>query len=398
MKIMIRGFMKTSSLLTLVAATGLILGNSAYAPANAADLGGGGCCADLEERVAELEATTARKGNRVVSLQIYGEVSRGLLYWDAKQGTAADIAADTTAGEVTTAGASDSDAELIDEDGSFVGFQGSATLRPGWTAGYSIKLDTNGVQAGNVTINNNYLWIESEQLGRISIGEASTATDGIAHIVLAKTYSHSGAYQNTTYTTTVGGTYGDFDGGRGDAIRYDSPSIYGFILSASWSNDPDSSSDGSIVSDNEYWDVTLRYSAEYNAFRVAAGIGYTDSEQTGGGDFEIVQGSASIMHIPTGFFLSFSGGNRETAGVTTDEDYWYLNGGVERAFMPQGKTTFYGEYGQYDDSDDDTMFGFGIVQTFDAAAMDLYAKYRNVEEDDNDDNFTTFFVGATIHF
>ena len=42
--------------------------------ARAADLGGD-CCADLEERVAELEATTARKGNRRVSLTISGQVS-----------------------------------------------------------------------------------------------------------------------------------------------------------------------------------------------------------------------------------------------------------------------------------------------------------------------------------
>lgn len=41
--------------------------------AHAADLGGN-CCADLEERVAELEATTARKGNRKISLTITGWV------------------------------------------------------------------------------------------------------------------------------------------------------------------------------------------------------------------------------------------------------------------------------------------------------------------------------------
>ncbi len=49
--------------------------------AGAADLGGG-CCADLEERIAELEATTARKGNRVVSLQITGAVNEALMIWD----------------------------------------------------------------------------------------------------------------------------------------------------------------------------------------------------------------------------------------------------------------------------------------------------------------------------
>src|SRR5690606_27084652 len=47
----------------------------------AADLGGD-CCADLEERIAELEATTARKGNRKVSLEVYGQVNQGILFWD----------------------------------------------------------------------------------------------------------------------------------------------------------------------------------------------------------------------------------------------------------------------------------------------------------------------------
>ena len=50
--------------LALVLGVGLLIGT---APARAADLGGD-CCADLEERIAELEATAARKGNRKVSL------------------------------------------------------------------------------------------------------------------------------------------------------------------------------------------------------------------------------------------------------------------------------------------------------------------------------------------
>ncbi|SDP51807.1 hypothetical protein SAMN04488061_3266, partial [Filomicrobium insigne] len=55
---------------------------AAYATnASAADLGGD-CCADLEERVAELEATTARKGNRKVSLEVYGQVTTAVMWWD----------------------------------------------------------------------------------------------------------------------------------------------------------------------------------------------------------------------------------------------------------------------------------------------------------------------------
>ena len=48
---------------TILVTGGLILGTSVSA--QAADLGGD-CCGDLEERIAELEATTARKGNRKV--------------------------------------------------------------------------------------------------------------------------------------------------------------------------------------------------------------------------------------------------------------------------------------------------------------------------------------------
>ena len=65
--------MKKYSLGALVAA-GLLVGGLSAGSASAADLGGN-CCADLEERIAELEATTARKGNRKVSLTVSGWVA-----------------------------------------------------------------------------------------------------------------------------------------------------------------------------------------------------------------------------------------------------------------------------------------------------------------------------------
>jgi hypothetical protein len=49
--------------------------------AQGADLGGD-CCADLEERIAELEVTTARKGNRKVSVTITGYVTKQIMFWD----------------------------------------------------------------------------------------------------------------------------------------------------------------------------------------------------------------------------------------------------------------------------------------------------------------------------
>ena len=70
---MIGSGIKSVSVLALLTASGMMFAM----PANAADLGGN-CCADLEERVADLEATTVRKGNRKVSLQLYGQVSQSV--------------------------------------------------------------------------------------------------------------------------------------------------------------------------------------------------------------------------------------------------------------------------------------------------------------------------------
>ncbi len=65
---MVRGLSVKSRFLLGAGATVLLgaLGGVPL-PAKAADLGGD-CCADLEERVAELEATTVRKGNKKVSV------------------------------------------------------------------------------------------------------------------------------------------------------------------------------------------------------------------------------------------------------------------------------------------------------------------------------------------
>jgi hypothetical protein len=65
----------------LILAIWALVGGESWRPAAAADLGDN-CCADLEERMAELEATAVRKGNRRVSLTLSGQVVRSMLYWN----------------------------------------------------------------------------------------------------------------------------------------------------------------------------------------------------------------------------------------------------------------------------------------------------------------------------
>ncbi|MEE8297158.1 MAG: porin, partial [Hyphomicrobium sp.] len=108
-------------------AAGLLAGGLTASSASAADLGGN-CCADLEERIAELEATTARKGNRKVSLTISGWVAEQVMWWDD---------------------------DFTDESNVYVGgigttlsshfkMTGSAQISPGWSAGYVIHVEVFG--------------------------------------------------------------------------------------------------------------------------------------------------------------------------------------------------------------------------------------------------------------
>jgi predicted porin len=425
------------------------MGNFAYAPARAADLGGG-CCADLEERVAELEATTARKGNRVVSLQVYGQVNKALLIWDDGH---------------------DSDAYVVDNDnsGSRIGFQGSAKMKPGWTAGYNIELDiqdsasdkvygryantgnsnntaTNADEgtfntAGNIGAENeiviryNYAWIESERLGRISLGQYSTAADGVTEIVLGNSLRNSGLDHGSDFLIRFPGTSttslirldqfaSDFDSARDDVVRYDSPTIYGFILSASWG-------------DNDYHDIALRFKSEWNSIRIAAGIGYQWDASGDGtifndtsafGDAEALTGSISIMHVPTGIYGAFAAGRLDTevSGPVDSASFWYAQLGLERKWLPYGTTTIYGEYGHYKDQaalfsntnsssldqlgvlseSEATRWGLGIVQKFDSAALELYAQATfwsfDATTDEgvgiNFEDLTTIMIGSRIKF
>ncbi|HLB06509.1 MAG TPA: porin, partial [Alphaproteobacteria bacterium] len=108
-----------------LAAAGLLAGGLSVSSASAADLGGN-CCADLEERIAELEATTARKGNRKVSLTISGWVGEQVMFWD-----------DGDEQNVYVGG-------LGTTINSNVKFTGQATISPGWSAGYVIHVEVYG--------------------------------------------------------------------------------------------------------------------------------------------------------------------------------------------------------------------------------------------------------------
>src|SRR5688572_30050556 len=127
------GLWRSTSSAALFAAVGLFMGSVAMPSAKAADLGGD-CCADLEERVAELEATTARKGNRKVSLTISGQVTTAVMAWDNGDRSDVYIVDPPTVG------------------GTLFNLTGSAKISPALTAGFHIQVGLDrGARSHQVT-------------------------------------------------------------------------------------------------------------------------------------------------------------------------------------------------------------------------------------------------------
>jgi predicted porin len=413
---------RKSSWLGLTAASVLVLGAALGGHAQAADLGGG-CCGDLEERVAELEATTARKGNRVVSLEISGQVNRALLFWD--DGV-------------------DSDVFVVDpdSDGSRFRFTGKAQLKPGWTAGYTMEFNVTDTASNfvsqdvddpaaveGVRIRRNFLYVESERLGRVSLGQENQATDGINEIDVVATYStvskthYAGNFRIRTGDEADGvfrwqDVLGAIGGGQEDIIRYDTPSIYGFIASASWG-------------DNDIWDVALRFQKQWNSVKVVAGIGYLkDDREDGTNVDDQLSGSISAIHLPTGLFATFAAGSRDQRSSDEDATNLYFKAGISRRWLPYGDTTLWADYAQFEGFNEGgitsaivdgeevdfrlegtsaDVWGFGVVQSFDSAALNIYALAQFFSSDiqasagagvadlDSEDHFAVV-VGSHIKF
>lgn len=401
---MTRGLMKSTSCFAIAAAAGLFATS-----AMAADLGGN-CCADLEERVAELEATTARKGNRKVSLTVYGQVNQALFWHDSDE-----------------ADAYRSDSVTIRDNGanmSRFGFRGEAQIRPDLTAGYVIEIGLSNVDLGmtgdNLTIRHNYAYIDSKTFGRVSLGQTSQVTDGLYEINLANAQKVPGVINEES--AFMGGRYAatfadNIDGARKQGVYYRTPSLAGFVLSAGFSHDTDDGADDS----NDYWEVALRYAGEFNGIRVAAGIGYRKMEDNTSAvwvaDQEVILGSASVMHTPTGLFVSGGYASVDTnhAFDAGAKDSFWVMAGIEKNWFGYGNTTLFGEYGEIDYDNnvstsirnrvvtlDGNYWGLGVTQSIDAAATDLYLNFRQYELEDGQvfagDDASVIAAGMLIKF
>ena len=390
---MFGGLTKTSSRIAIAAALGMTLGGFAMSasPAKAADLGGD-CCADLEERVAELEATTVRKGNKKVSVTLSGWVTKSVNFWDD--------------GEESNIYVGDKGTTLS----SHFQISGSATISPGWSGGYTMSVEAPGTAFGfgsnqfvpgdddgfqHIDTLLSYMWIKSDKWGTLNWGLLSQATDNVALLPdLSGTIIESNAVMfegvgfhlrakglATNESGLANGIWGTFlfcqtaEAGIGadcngvpyNAVRYDSPTFGGFSVSTSWGED-------------DIGDVALKYAADWNSIKVSAAAGYSQSTDeryvSGGGglanvhqDAKLFQVGASVLHVPSGLFIyglyqnenanpTPFNANLFNSGVGADNqsDTWYVKTGIKRTWWAAGATVLFGEYAQYSNMYGDVKF------------------------------------------
>lgn len=441
------GLLKSASAVAILAAAGL------FANANAADFGGD-CCADLEERVAELEATTVRKGNRKVSLKISGHIGHQVMWWDD---------------------GSQSDTYFGDGGNIYSRFRftGSAKITPSLTAGFTYEFGINNNAIGsmnqgnggddlgecqNSCLRDSTVWLRHSQLGMVKIGQGSTATDNLILIDLGKRSSaatadtalyNGGFMLRDGAGTLLDGTWGNairghepFDTSRRNHVLYETPTLAGFTVQAA-------------IAEDNYWDVALRYAGEFAGFRVAFGVGYQEDSEfnkpgatistttgalgsgglTAGATSVLctsncdmkstdIKGSASILHVSSGLFLTGAAGSRELDGGSVaytgpDLKWWYLSGGISKNFFGIGNTVLFGEYidseGGLEQANfiggtaawadtEVTQWGVGLTQHLDAAAMELFVTYKNYQLDGiykntaTSSDFQTVIAGTRINF
>ena len=379
----------------------------------------------------ELEATAARKGNRKVSLSVAGHMNSAVLFWDDGDESNAYVVGNKN-------------------DQTNFSFSGDAEIAEGVTAGYAITIrlkdtlsdevdqDQDDGTAGFV-VWESYWFLESEKLGRLSIGQVSRVSDTAPENDLSETGSagYAGVQDmgggfllrltdGTLSGVALGDLYSHLNGDTANVVRYDTPVIAGFVLSASWGED-------------DMWDVGAKYEGDFNSIKIAASIAYTrDTDENGldggGGDpSKVLVGSFAILHEPSGLNALVSAGEQDFDDPTlATASFIYAKLGWIAKLNALGATAFFGEYGRFRDflsnadavnagitavagdsitGSEATVWGFGVVQHIEAAAMEIYIGYRHHEFDldlvdggggalvtPGIENFQTVVVGTKISF
>ncbi len=266
----------------------------------------------------------------------------------------------------------------------------------------AIRFNANGGTAAAATERLADVWLNSSSMGKLSLGQGNTASNGTSEVDLSGTglaqYSIGGGGQEGLAFQAggrIGQNFTNLDGGgRQDRIRYDTPTFAGFRVSVS-------------ASQGGRNDVALRYANQFAGARIAAAIGYQNASAVGTGlvndESDRISGSISIL-LDNGFNLTFAAANadRKLAGADDRRFVYGKVGFRTNSVSMYGKTSFSIDYYQGEDintgtSGTSTSYGFGVSQNLDPIGAQVYLSVRNHELDGTSDIFAAF-TGMRIQF
>lgn len=247
-----------------------------------------------------------------------------------------------------------------------------------------------------------------ERFGKLWLGQGSMASDGSAEV----DNSGTSIISYSSISDTAGGYFFRFDGaglsgvsvgsafsnldglGRKVRVRYDTPTLMGFGLRLSYGED------ALAERDDPLYDIAAVYSGDFDQLKLGAAIAYSRNDSS---DLDILSGSISGLHKPTGISLTLAAAREFTDGI--EGRYGYVKLGYQRDFFEIGSTAFSIDYYFGNDiaaaGSDSSSIGLAAVQNIDDYNLALWALWRDYAYDDDGgdyDDGQAVFGGALFKF
>lgn len=293
----------------------------------------------------------------------------------------------------------DTDAFFVDNDvsNSRVRFVGTGDMGGGTTLGTVVEVAISPNNSYDVSQDNEdagdffderkvEIFARNDAYGQFSIGKGATASEDTSEYdlsLVAGPIMYSGVADplggmqftdgDSLSGIAVGDAFFNFDGnGREDRVRYDTP-VVGPGIQVSVSADSDNRYDLAATWGGDYGDWS---GVEIGDFLTLGAVAISDPN-IDDVDYRL-NGSASVLHMPTGLSLTFSAGMDESDGADPYNIYGKL--GWDTEIFSFGQTGFGVDFTHSSnvcsDCDDGNSAGFAAVQVVDDWGLELYSQFR----------------------
>ena len=359
----------------------------------------------------------AIKNGAATDLTVYGQVSRGILFYDDGE---------------------ESGYRHVDADNSSTrfGFKASGKVNESVTMGAVLEMeiqsnDSNSVSQTSETDSASVaerlmnVYISHKQFGKLTMGQASAVSDGMSDglDLSGAAFAFAGmdvqlgngaglAFRNDNTagalsSNTIAQSVGTFDRGRQDLVAYHTPSFGGLVMEAALYERGDWGIGANY--DQKHGSMQVRVRAYYeNLSGNALGSTATNNISEVGGVYQI---GASVKH-DSGVSVTGLYGKAESANTTTtandDATMWSARPGYTANMNSLGATGIALNYLATSDWDGNgssaSVWGVGIVQDIKSAGSELYGAVNVYDRDKADsetvdtDNIVTVVVGARVKF